>query len=497
MKRTFTVSASDEACKEAVQDFWQDLRASERFSVADDCFVLVTQRGSNTLLEHFAGLLACARSARDGIEFERRLSVAGFLSTKAVNYCTEIRSIVGELEGRPMTAAETWPLLRVLHLVSLDLHTSTRQHEAMIRTLLAYSTSEPDSRGAAETTWNALLALVSEHMEVAGSFQHDDLPAVLRERHTPLGGTEQRTLRALSEHSDLILRGSRSTIGPAFHLGRAAIVQDVIEGLQSKQVVLVSGPAGSGKSAIAKDAIAQQTLDYFAFCFRAEEFAQPHFDATLHNALVPANGKVLGAILAGQDRKVVLVESVERLLEKSTRDAFSDLLTLAASDGSFQILLTCRDYSTDLVRDCFLASAGVSHMVVAVPQLDDVEISEVEAAYPALSRPLASPALRGILRNPYFLDKALQIEWSPDRPLPVSEREFRELFWQQIVRADQRPADGMPRRREETFVEIALQRARGLAAYVSSTGLDAAGQPRREKARNFDRHVRPRPRGTS
>ena len=41
---------------------------------------------------------------------------------------------------------------------------------------------------------------------------------------------------------------------------------------------------------------------------------------------------MLGAILAGQGRKVLLIESVERLLEASVRDAFTDLLTLVARD---------------------------------------------------------------------------------------------------------------------------------------------------------------------
>lgn len=81
--------------------------------------------------------------------------------------------------------------------------------------------------------------------------------------------------------------------------------------------------------------------------------------------------------MAGQDRKVLLIESVERLLEKSTRDALSDLLTLAAADKSLRIVLTCRDYSTDLVRASFLAPARTGHSVVAIPQLDDSELTEV------------------------------------------------------------------------------------------------------------------------
>ena len=151
----------------------------------------------------------------------------------------------------------------------------------------------------------------------ARSFGRNDLPDRLRQRHAAIGGPEQRVLRSLGDHGALILRNIHGTIGADFHLSRDRLVQRVVRELDTSQIILVSGPAGSGKSAIAKDALALLSPDYFTFSFRAEEFAQPHFDATLQNAQVGANGKTLGGILAAQDRKVVLVESVERLLEKS------------------------------------------------------------------------------------------------------------------------------------------------------------------------------------
>src|SRR5436190_298142 len=63
VKRTFTVSATDEVCKEAIQDFWKDFKNGQQFSQASDRFALVTLRGTNTLLEHFSGLLDCSRAA--------------------------------------------------------------------------------------------------------------------------------------------------------------------------------------------------------------------------------------------------------------------------------------------------------------------------------------------------------------------------------------------------------------------------------------------------
>ena len=472
VKRNFTVSASDAECKKAVQDFWKDFKNPEQFSQTSDRFALVTLRGTNTLLEYFSGLLDCARASRDGDEFDRRLSTDGFINAKAVQYCGEIRKIIGETEERDVSVAEVWSFLCVLHVLSLDLNSATGQMEAMIKNLLAHTTNEQDKVGAAEASWNALLREVGEGMPEARRYRLSDLPEGLQQRHTPLGNTEHQALRVLHDHSALILDGIHAKIG-SLHLARYNLVQQVIEHLEFNQVVLVSGAAGSGKSVIAKDAISILEADHFAFSFRAEEFAHPHLDVTLQSIQTPANAAMLGAILAGQNRKVMLVESVERLLEKSTRDAFTDLLTLVAKDKSWCLVLTCRDYSANRVRSAFLGSANVIHAVVTVPPLDDEELEKVKVAHPPLSRPLANAALRRVLSNPYFLNKALQVQWSKERSLPQSEREFRTLFWRDIVRADHHSVGGMPRWREDVFVQIALRRARKLTPYADCGDFDS------------------------
>ncbi len=474
VKRSFTVSAADKECVQAVTDFWKDFNG-QHFSKEKDRLALVTLRGTNALLEHFVGLLDCARAARDGAEFEQRLRTKGFISTTAIRYCDELQRIIGDVVGKPVTPADIWPFLRVLHVLNLDLTNSTRQAEAHIKSALALTVTTGDAVTTATTSWNELVGEASAAMAASRSLRRDDLPTAMLSRHGVIGTGERRVLQALGDHTAPVLRAIRSTLGRDFHLPRAALVQKVLDASHNAQVVLVTGPAGSGKSAVGKEAVGVLARDHFLFGFRVEEFAQAHLDATLAAAQVPANWATLRAILGAQDRKVVLVESVERLLERTTRDAFTDLMTLAADDPGMRIVLTCRDYSLEQVRTSFLQPHSINHTVIHVPPLEDAELREAEATFPALAIPLGIPALHDMLRNPFVLDRALGIPWSSEKPPPQTERDFRALFWREIVRGRQHIAPALGRLREEVLQTIAVRRARALSAYIPVTGLNPDG----------------------
>jgi len=474
VKRSFTISPTDDECKKAIGDFWKDFKKADPFNPQHDRLVLVTLRGTNTLLKDFVGLLDCARGAADCEEFLQRLSLNGFISKKSVDQCAKLCEIVSALEGTPVTANDLWPFLRVLHVLSLDLHTTTRQTEAHIKTLLALKSTDPDPIASATAAWDALLTFASEAGPAARSLKRADLPTTLVQAYGEVSASEQRVMTALKNHTEFVLRKIRTTIGPSFHLRRTAMVQKVLSAVDAKQVVLITGPAGSGKSVIGKEAVSFLSREFFAFGFRVEEFAVAHIEETLHNSQIPARAAELQAILGAQGRKVLVIESVERLLEKPTRDAFSDLMSLARGDEGLGIIMTCRDYSMEQVQASFLQPAGIDHAIIGVPPLDDSELQEIQAAFPSLAVPLGNPALREILRNPYFIDKALQIPWHAGRPLPENERDFRAFFWRQIVRADHYPANGMPRLREEALQELAVRRARALSDYVPATALNVA-----------------------
>jgi hypothetical protein len=177
VKRAFTVSAGDDECRKAMLDFWGDFQNPAVFTRDTDRFVLVVQRGTDTLLGQFGLLLDCARAARDAADFAQRLATPGFISKKAVHYYEQIAKIVTESEGRAVETDELWPFLRALYVLSLDLDTSTRQTESHIRGVLAYTVNDGHGGGSADSSWSALLRVAESAMTQARSFRREALPA--------------------------------------------------------------------------------------------------------------------------------------------------------------------------------------------------------------------------------------------------------------------------------------------------------------------------------
>ncbi len=473
VRRRFTISSKNEDCKKAFSDFWRDFKHNDKFDPKKDRLALVILRGTDTLLNAFNSVLDCARASTNGADFARRLETPGYLSKTARGHTTALGTIIEEIEGKAPSNKDFWRFLKVVHVVSYDLNTSTAQTEALIKSLLIQTTNEPDPVAAAEATWRELLEIVGSGMPAAASYSRSDLPQSLLSRHGAVTGEGGRALQALIAHSETTLDGIQTTIGQSVRIGRDALVAGVLESLDESQVVVVRGPAGSGKSVLAKSAIELLREDVFCLAFRAEEFAASHLDQTLHHAQVSVNTKRLQASLAAQGRKVLLVESVERLLEASVRDAFSDLLRLAQQDRSLQLVLTCRDYSVETVRTSLLDRAGLEVSVLEVPPLTDEELGQAVQEVPGLRSAVEDTTLKKLLRYPYLLDKAAGMDWSNAGTFPGDERAFRSKCWREVVCLEGVAGAGMPRRREKVFMEIALRRARALSPYVQCGDLDS------------------------
>lgn len=464
IKLSFTVGKSNE-CKKTFRGFWKDFKAPDRFNPDKDALVLATLYRTKNL-DGLASLLDCARSSPGVDDFMDRLEKPGFISEKARECHQAIRSIVKNGESSDsIDDGEFWRFLRAIRVLFLDFTADASQQEATVTQWLAQSSGDPNAVDAARATWYELVAFAADAASCAKTVPYPGLPDGMRERYKAI---PVPALQALTDHSATILNGIHSTIGEATTLPRTEITTETAMALGDR-VVALTGPAGSGKSALAKAVIERHSGNHLCLSFRATEFAGSHIDSVLLGAV---SGERFRLFVGAQERVLIHVDGLERLLESSVRDAFNDLISTVERCPSVSLLLTCRDNEIGNAVVAFFDRSRLTCHTVKVPPLSAEEVGQVGKEIPDLKAPLARPELAQIMSTPYVLNMAARMDWSHRRDVPSSMRAFRKKWWSEVVRNDGVTADRLPSRRERTLVQLAVRRARELRPLVPIDEMD-------------------------
>jgi len=180
------------------------------------------------------------------------------MSRKSVNYADEIRTIVNDANGSSVYDEDVRQFLRHVYVLSFDLNSSTRHTESLIRSMLAQAAAGPDPIGVAESTWLRLIELVGrEGMPQSGSYSWENLPEDIRARHAAIPTAHHAALQTLRERTRTLRRGIRHAIGSSalgFQISRDEVAGKVREALRTTRILVITGPAGIGKSAVGSEA---------------------------------------------------------------------------------------------------------------------------------------------------------------------------------------------------------------------------------------------------
>ncbi len=277
-------------------------------------------------------------------------------------------------------------------------------------------------------------------------------------------------IQELSRHTEAVLELIRSEIasdGAVIKIDRTPLVARLKETLRHSQVVIVSGEAGVGKTAVVKDFYAELNGASPLFLFKATEFN----GLTNANQLFRDYGDFTLSDLVQEfvaaEEKYIVIDSAEELSGIEHPEVFQEVLSTFRLAGWRIVFTTRLSYLEDLERT-LIHVYGVSFDAVNVESLTDQELARFSDTYKfALPE---NARLRTLLQNPFYLNEYLR--HYPRGQSEIGYSEFREAMWNARIAKTSNTKNNTHRKREQCFLEIARKRAVTGSFFVFIEGAD-------------------------
>lgn len=274
-------------------------------------------------------------------------------------------------------------------------------------------------------------------------------------------------VKAISCHTAAVLDPIRSAIvieGKSIKIDRRALVTRLKDTLSTSSLVIVSGEAGVGKTAVIKDIYEEVEGKAPFFVFKATEFNIQHINQLFHEF----GAFTFSDFLREHEdfkKKYVVVDSAEKLSDLERPEVFQELLSTLRSSG-WEVLFTTRlSYLEDL-KYAFIELYNAPFEPMNIPGLTREELFDLAAAN-GVSLP-ENERLCKLIQNPFYLNEYLRIDAKGNRT--TSYAEFREAIWNHQIARSSYQKGNIHRKREECFLEIAHKRAASGHFFVTIEG---------------------------
>lgn len=471
IKHNISISEKSETFSEVIQAAWEDFNNPDIFNIENDVFALITGPLSANDINNTRIILEWARYSEDEQEFFKKTNLPEFSnSTKKTKLDAFRKNLKKANGGIDLSDKKFWVFLRKFYLLGFDLDVEGGGTLSLLHSIFSRKGVQNPS-----LLWTRLLDTIQTVNQNAGTLNIENLPRDIKEVFESRSSTNwDSDIKKLTDHSEYIISGIRSTIGEV-HINRTSNLQELIEASEKNEFVFLSGERGCGKSSIIREFAEYMKEHAPVFCLRSEDLDKAHLNSVFTSIGLRGSIGELQEGFALMQKKYLLIESLEKLLELQYTTAFTDLLQFVRKNSGWTIIASGRNYAYQQIMFNFLQPSGISCSTVFVKELTDTQIQLLSEKLESLKPLLNIEYIKPLMRNPFFTDIAYRITQAETEFLySDGEREFQVAVWRDIISKEHVRLDGMPIKRQETFIDIAVKRAKRMVYGISGMEYDPA-----------------------
>lgn len=251
-------------------------------------------------------------------------------------------------------------------------------------------------------------------------------------------------LEEKQRHTENVLLEIQTDIdfnGKKIEIDRGDLLDRLRENLNQKEILVISGGAGVGKTAVIKK-LHENLKDGIPFyVFKAREFNKDSINDLFGEYCL----EDFADAHQEETQKIVVVDSAETLLDVSNTDPFKEFLAVLIKNNWRIIFTTRNNYLADLNYD-FIEIYKIRPLNFEINNLNQKELAAIAHAN-GFNLPEDTRLLE-LIKNPFYLSEYLRFYAGEN----IDYVNFKEKLWSRII-VKANPA------REQCFLVTAFQRA--------------------------------------